>query len=74
MVIMNKQIDLKPLKEDEDYIYKDEIGNLYVYEPKTGGIWTLTPANFIGNHGPPLPEIIEGIGKMTLLGAFKLSY
>jgi len=62
------------MEEDESYIYKGEDGYLYTYEEKTGRIWGLTPGNYHGEPGKPMPESVKGIGKMTLLGVFKLDY
>ena len=60
------------MEENESRIYKGDDGYLYTYEERTGRIWSLTSAEYAGEAGKPMPESIKGIGKMTLLGVFKL--
>ena len=60
------------MEEDENYIYKGENGYLYMLEEKNGRIWSLKGGDYAGEHGAPLPNSIKGIGKMTLLGVFKI--
>ena len=60
------------MEEDESYVYKGENGCLYMLEEKNGRIWSLKGGNYAGEHGKPFPESIKGIGKMTLLGIFRI--
>jgi hypothetical protein len=55
-------------------IYKGEDGFLYVYDPESGKLWSLTSAVYAGEPGKPLPGHVKGIGKLDMLGMFRLSY
>ena len=58
---------------DKYPVYKGEDGFLYSYDPDTGQLWNLRPAEYAGKPGPPLPGVVENIGKLTLLGLFNLA-
>lgn len=63
------------MEEGESYIYKSESGYLFTYDEKTGRMWSLVPTeDYSIEPGKPMPESVEGFGKMTLLGVFKLDY
>ena len=61
------------MNENLTPIYRDEHDNLYTYEEKTGCLWHLKPGDFAGEAGKPLPGTIEGKGKMTCIGMYRLS-
>lgn len=77
-IIISKQPDVltpdfsKEIGEFESYIYMCE-NHLYTFEKRTGRIWSLRGGDYAGEYGTPLPEYIEGIGKLTFLGIFRLS-
>lgn len=59
------------MDENEQPIYKDEDGNLFVYYPD-GHMYILKPGDYMGNVGTPMPGSLPKRGEMTMLGIFKL--
>lgn len=66
---------MKNVSKTEYPIYKGENGGLYVFETNTGKLWTLEPAKIVGWFpGTPLPEQIDTIGELTMIGMHKVEY
>lgn len=61
------------MSEDLCYIYKGDDGFLYTYDPIEDRLWNLRPAEYAGRPGCPLPGEVKGIGKLKMLGTFKLA-
>jgi hypothetical protein len=55
-------------------VYADDNDNLYVYNPDSGNLFRLSPRDFAGKVGQPLPGFIKGKGNMRCLGTFRLCY
>lgn len=68
-------VDLSKVDMDaKQPIYADDDDNLYVYSPTEGMLFRLSPRDFAGMVGKPMPGHIEGKGNMRCLGTFRLCY